>query len=178
MNNTNPELYLEEINIIIKNFSCKDHLICLKHFGYEPRYKKEKRIAYLYKNAGNIYKINDLLKSVECYNNSILYFEKIKNKSDIRKDLAECYINSALIYYQLKNNVKSLELYKKGTEIYKQLEYNDKLLKYYENMSDIYILDLEYNNSILYLNKIFEILNNYEITHINIQKKINITYKL
>ena len=178
MNNTNPQLYLDEINLIIKSFSCKDYLTCLKHFGYEPRYKKEKRIAYLYKNAGNIYKITDLLKSVECYNSAILYFEKIKNKSNIKKELAECYINSALIYYQLKNNVKSLELYKNGTELYKELKFNDKLLKYYENMSEIYILELQFNNSILYLNKILEILNDNEITHQIIQKKINITYKL
>jgi len=198
MNNTDPELYIKEIDSILQGITCRDKLTFIGWFGYETINDKNKRIAYLYKNAGNIYKINNLSKSLECYVNSIRYFNKFKEdwanlcanfnnqeenqygrEYDINKDIAECYINAGLLSTQLKMNNEAIDFYIKGSEIYKKINFINKLDKYYENIGDLYLLELMFNNSLKYFNMIIELLDKNDFENAQtMQKRINITYKL
>lgn len=198
MNNTDPELYIKEIDSILQGITCRDKLTFIGWFGYETINDKNRRIAYLYKNAGNIYKINNLSKSLECYVNSIRYFNKFKEDwanlcanvnnqeenqygryYDINKDIAECYINAGLLSTQLKMNNKAIDFYIKGSEIYKKINFINKLDKYYENIGDLYLLELMFNDSLKYFNMIIELLDKNDFENAQtMQKRINITYKL
>jgi len=166
-----PELYINEAEIIINSINIFDYICC-------RRSEKYKNIANLYKNAGNLYKMKDLKLSYDSYEKSLHYFFKIPNNNE--KNIADCYINCALTC-EKQYHEKIINYYIKAIEIYLLLDLNNKIPKFYENIADIYLSINDFNNAILYYEKVcknLEINNNNNDNYDSIIKKEEIYNKV
>lgn len=162
-----PELYTKEAENIIKSINIFDNFCCKKEQKYE-------NIANLYKNAGNLYKMKDLKSSYECYEKSLYYFSKIPREN--KKNIADCCVNCALTCDKESHELK-INYYIKAIDNYLLAGFIDKLPRFYENIADIYLSINDYENAILYYNKVCVENNNYD-TCDTILKKEEIYNKL
>lgn len=165
MNSVNPDLYIKEIETIINSITCYDKFTCSIHAKYL-------NIANLYKSSANLYKINNLNKSSECYELAILYYKKLNDNHDI--NISECYINSGLIYQLQKNNKKAISNYIEGTKILFKLGSHDKIAKYYEHIADLYVQENKKEKAIYYYKDAI----NYNNTIPTILRRANVCYKI
>jgi len=165
MNSVNPDLYIKEIETINNSITCYDKFTC----SIQAKYLN---IANLYKSSGNLYKINNLNKSSECYELAILYYKKLKDNHYV--NISECYINSGLIYQLQKNNKKAINNYIEGTKIFFKLGYYDKIAKYYEHIGDLYVQENKKEKAIIYYKDAI----NYNNTIPTILRRANVCYKI
>jgi tetratricopeptide (TPR) repeat protein len=172
MNVSCPELYIEEAENVIKTLSFFGFCCGIDNLKYQ-------NIANLYKVAGKMLKMSDLNLSLECYEKSIYYYKKV-NK--ISNDLGESYLNCGIIncneYFKNIDYNKAIYYYLKSIDIYLFFKNDTKITKLYENIGDIYCILKDYNNAIIYYNKILPLLYNLVDEMVSLFKKDKIYNKL
>jgi tetratricopeptide (TPR) repeat protein len=128
--NFNPQIFIDQAKKLENSSSIFEYLI--KDISTD-RYEK---ISELYYKAGNIYKISDKEKAIECFEKTLHYNSL---STGISNELNKKYVlpNIAELYSKI-NYTKSIECYEQIINYY--LEKGDiyNIIKYYEIIGDLY----------------------------------------
>lgn len=151
---SNPEFFIDEA---IKLSNSKSFFEYLDKDLTNTKYSK---IAELYEKAGNIYKISNKTKAIECFSTANEFYKK-SNSDFLSLDLEikNNMLNIAELYSQI-DFIKSIEFYEKVVNYYMEKGDVSYVLKYYEFIGDLYFANNVYENATNIYNKMIQIVGN------------------
>lgn len=158
-NNNNPEDYINQATKLENKKSF------LEYFFQDITWDRYDKITELYTKAGNIYKLSDKIKAIQCYKKVLKYDQNEFNKNKILLNIAELY---KIIDYN-----KSITYYEKIISNYEEKGELDKIIKYKEIIGDLYLSNNCIDKSLQIYSEILQTINfNSDNKNLNTKKKI------
>ena len=113
------------------------------------RYEK---IANFYEKAGNIYKITNKEKAIDCFKLANNYLLDIESNEYYENEIKKNLLNIAELYLQI-DFIKSVEIYEKIINHFTLKGDISNIIKYYEIIANLYSENLHYDKSQIFYEK-------------------------
>lgn len=130
-----------------------------EYVSKEMTFEKYGNIAELYEKAGNIYKITDREKALECFVKALNFYEKSKPMGEMYSGMqSKCYMLDIAELCEKNDYVKSIEFYERIINYYMEKGDIKSLLKYYEIVGKLYFANNVYEKAEEIFRKMLQII--------------------